>query len=63
MGKKLSITLVHSPVGRPEPQRKTVEALGLRRMHHEVLCDDTPTIRGMVKKIQHLVSVQEVETE
>lgn len=63
MGKMLSITLVHSPVGRPEPQRKTVVALGLRKMHHEVLCNDTPTIRGMVNKVEHLVRVQEVEVE
>lgn len=63
MAKKLSITLVHSPIGRPENQRKTAFALGLRKLHQVVLCDDTPTIRGMVERIKHLVQVQSVELE
>lgn len=63
MAKKLSITLVHSPIGRPENQRKTAIALGLKKLHQVVLCDDTPTIRGMVNRIQHLVKVQSVELD
>ena len=61
MAKKLAITLVHSPVGRPENQRKTAFALGLRKMQQTVVCEDTPTIRGMVNRIGHLVKVEVVE--
>ena len=61
MAKKLSITLVHSPVGRPENQRKTAFALGLRKLQQTVVCEDTPTIRGMVNRIGHLVKVEVVE--
>jgi len=63
MANKLAITLVHSPVGRPENQRKTAFALGLRKMHQTVVCSDTPTIRGMVDRISHLVKVEAVEVE
>lgn len=61
MAKKLAITLVHSPVGRPENQRKTAFALGLRKLQQTVVCEDTPTIRGMVNRIGHLVKVEVVE--
>ncbi|GMA50444.1 50S ribosomal protein L30 [Alicyclobacillus contaminans] len=63
MAKKLQITLIHSPIGRPENQRKTAFALGLRKLHQTVVRQDTPVIRGMVNRISHLVSVQEVEAE
>lgn len=63
MAKKLSITLTRSPIGRPENQRKTAFALGLRKPHQVVLCEDTPTIRGMVDRIKHLVEVQLIEVE
>jgi len=57
----LKITLVRSPIGYERDQRATAEALGLRKLHHTVLHDDTPAIRGMVHKIRHLVTVEEVE--
>lgn len=57
----LRITLVRSPIGYAKDQKATVRALGLRRMHQTVLQADTPTIRGMVAKVQHLVKVEEVE--
>ena len=63
MANKLSITLVHSPVGRPENQRKTAFALGLRKLHQTVVCEDTAIIRGMVNRISHLVKVETVATE
>ncbi|MBX6352445.1 MAG: 50S ribosomal protein L30 [Thermoflavifilum sp.] len=63
MAKKLSITLVHSPAHRSEVQRRTAQALGLRKLHQTVIRDDTPTIRGMVERIRHLVDVREVEVE
>lgn len=59
--KKLRITLVKSPIGYSKRQKGTVRALGLRRMNQTVEKEDTPVIRGMVAKVQHLVRVEEVE--
>ncbi|GIV18587.1 MAG: 50S ribosomal protein L30 [Armatimonadota bacterium] len=56
----LKITLVRSPIGYSQRQKRTVEALGLRRLHQSVLKPDNPAIRGMVRKISHLVTVEEV---
>jgi large subunit ribosomal protein L30 len=56
----LRITLTKSPIGYPEEQKRTVEALGLRRMNQTVEQEDTPAIRGMVTKIEHLVTVEKV---
>jgi len=56
----LRITLVRSVIGRPDTQERTVKALGLRRIRHTVERPDTPSIRGMVTKIRHLVTVEEV---
>lgn len=58
---KLKITLVRSLIGRPEDQRATVRALGLRKMHHSVTQDDSPAIRGMLHKVRHLVLVEKAE--
>jgi large subunit ribosomal protein L30 len=57
---KLSVTLKRSPIGRPQDQRATLVGLGLRKMHKTVLVENTPSVRGMVKKIIHLVEVHEV---
>ena len=57
---KLKIKQVRSVIDRPSRQKRTIEALGLKRIHHTVEHDDTPQIRGMVDKVRHLV---EVETE
>ncbi|MEJ5252410.1 MAG: 50S ribosomal protein L30 [Chthonomonadetes bacterium] len=56
----LKITLVRSPIGYSKRQKRTVEALGLRRLHQSVIQPDNPAIRGMVRKISHLVTVEEV---
>ncbi len=56
---KLNITQVRSVIRRPETQKLTMKALGLRRMHQTVEHDDTPTVRGMVAKVQHLIQVSE----
>lgn len=58
--KKLKITQVRSDIGRPEDQRQTLKALGLRRIRHTVVHNDTPQIRGMVRKVIHLIRVEEV---
>ena len=57
---RLSITLVRSVIGNKADQRRTVESLGLRRIHQTVVHTDTPSIRGMVHKVRHLVSVEPV---
>ncbi len=59
--KKIKITLVRSLVGRPKYQREVVRGLGLRRLHHSVVKEDTPAIRGMIAKVPHLVEVEEVK--
>jgi large subunit ribosomal protein L30 len=58
-GKTLRITLVKSPIGYSERQKRTVRALGLRRLRQTVEHNDTPVVRGMITKIQHLVQVEE----
>jgi large subunit ribosomal protein L30 len=59
--KKLRITLVKSPIGYPTRQKRTVKALGLRRLDHFVIQEDTPVTRGMVEKVRHLVEVEDYE--
>jgi large subunit ribosomal protein L30 len=61
MGNKLQIKYVKSAIGYSVKQKRTVEALGLRRLGQVVEQDDTPVIRGMVHKVRHLVEVQEVD--
>ena len=51
MANKLEVTLTRSVIGRPEDQRQTVTALGLRKMHQTVEHQDNPAIRGMIKKV------------
>jgi len=57
--KVLRITLVRSPIGYPVRQKETVRALGLSRMHQTVEQLDSPTLRGMIAKVSHLVEVEE----
>ncbi|EAA0124917.1 TPA: 50S ribosomal protein L30 [Listeria monocytogenes] len=57
---KLEITLKRSLIGRPQPQRKTVLALGLGKTNSVVVKEDNPAIRGMITKVSHLVDVKEV---
>ena len=60
MSGMLKITQIRSTIGRPSGQGKTLRALGIRRMHHTVVHRDTPQIRGMVFKVQHLVRLEEL---
>ncbi len=57
---KLKITQVRSLIGRPQNQRRIIEALGFKRNQSSVTHNDTPAIRGMVFKVRHLVNVEEV---
>jgi large subunit ribosomal protein L30 len=59
--KKLKITQIKSIIGYKVDQKRTVEALGLKRIRHSVIKTDTPQIRGMVKKVTHLVTVEEID--
>jgi large subunit ribosomal protein L30 len=57
--KTLKITLLRSPIGFDKAQAKVVEGLGLRRIRHTIERPDTPSIRGMLHKVRHLVQVEE----
>ena len=57
---KVAITWKKSDIGYPKDQRRTIAALGLRRLHRTVEHEDTPAIRGMIFKVRHLVEVKEV---
>ena len=57
---KIRITQIKSGIGRPLRQKRTLQALGIRKMQHSVEHEATPQILGMVKKIQHLVTVEEI---
>ncbi len=58
-GKMIKITLLRSPIGYPEPQKATVRALGLRRLHQTVERQDSPAVRGMLAKVIHMIRVEE----
>ncbi len=58
--KKLRVTWKKSTIGAIEPHRRTIAALGLRRLHQTVEKDDTPAIRGMIASVSYLVEVEEV---
>lgn len=57
--KRVRVMLVKSPIGYSQRQKDTVKALGLRRMHQTVEHVDSPTIRGMIAKVSHLVLVMD----
>jgi len=57
---RLKVTQVRGRAGKPQPQRRTLIALGLRRVRQSVVHEDRPEIRGMIAKVRHLVDVEEV---
>lgn len=59
--KQLKVTLVKSAIGFEKSQKETVRSLGLRRINHTVTLKDNPQIRGMIYKVRHLLTVEEVE--
>jgi large subunit ribosomal protein L30 len=60
---KLKVTQVRSVIDRPKDQKSTVRRLGLHRINDSVVKEDRPDIRGMIAKVRHLVTVEEVEGE
>ena len=61
MALKLKVTLVRLGINRPELQKLTIKGLGLTRMHKSVVLNDTAAIRGMIRKVSHLVKVEAAE--
>lgn len=59
--KKLKITLVRSAIGFSERHKATVKALGLRKLHQTVVLPDNPSVRGMLYKVNHLVTIEEAK--
>ena len=57
---KIKITQIKSVIDRPERQKRTVAALGLRKINHSVEVEATPAIVGMVRKVNHLVAVENI---
>ena len=60
MTTRLEIKQVKSEIGSPRDHRGTLRALGLKRINHTVVHDDTPVVRGMVRKVAYLLEVREV---
>lgn len=57
--KTIKVTQIVSPIGKPKDQRATLIGLGLNKMNRTVEVEDTPSIRGMISKVSHLVKVEE----
>tara|TARA_B100000029_G_C16739954_1_gene654062 strand:+ start:52 stop:240 length:189 start_codon:yes stop_codon:yes gene_type:complete len=60
---KLAITQRRSAIGRGKAQKATIKALGIRHLHHQVLHEDSPQIRGMIERVSHLIEVREVSVD
>lgn len=60
MADKLNITLVKSTIGAVPKHKKTVEALGLKKLHHTVELPNNAAVKGMVNQVKHLVKVEEI---
>ncbi len=61
--KKIKITLIHSAIGNTERHKQTIRALGLHRIGQSIEQPDTPAIRGMISKVNHLVTVEAQEAK
>ncbi len=60
---KLRVKWVKSSIGYPKDQKATIKALGLRKLQHTVEHNDSPALRGMIRKVIHLVQVEETVSE
>jgi large subunit ribosomal protein L30 len=58
--RRVKVTQVHSPIGRRHDQRETLIGLGLNKMHRSRELIDTPSIRGMIDKVRHLLRVEDI---
>ncbi len=57
--KTVTVTQIGSPIGREAYQRDTLKGLGLNKMHRSRVLEDTPAVRGMIRKVQHLIQVED----
>ena len=57
---QIKVTQIKSRINCPKVQKETLDALGLRKMQHSVIKEDTPSIMGIVKKVHHLVKVEKL---
>ena len=63
VGQQLRVKQIKSHIGRPQKQRDILRGMGLGKMQRSVYLKDAPEIRGMIKKVEHLVSVEECEVD
>jgi large subunit ribosomal protein L30 len=63
MGNRIKVTLIRSKIGKPPKQRKTLAALGLKKLHQTKIFDSSPAIMGMVNQINHLLRIEESTDE
>ena len=61
MAKKIRVTLIRSGINRPEPQKRTINALGLGKLGVAVTLTDNLAVRGMIRAVSHLVKVEKAE--
>jgi large subunit ribosomal protein L30 len=61
MAKKLRVTLIRSGINRPEPQKRTIQGLGLRKLGVAVTLPDNIAVRGMIRAVSHMVKVEKAE--
>lgn len=62
-GGDIRITLVRSVISHPQPQREVVKGLGLRKLNSSIVRKDGPEVRGMIRKVAHLVKVEALDTK
>lgn len=63
MSQNLKVTLVKSMIGRPEKHRKVLQGMGLTKINKSVFLKESPAVRGMIKKVSHLVRAEEIINE
>jgi len=61
VAKKIRVTLIRSGINRPEPQKRTINALGLGKMGVAVTLTDNESVRGMIRAVSHMVKVEKAE--
>ena len=61
MAKKIRVTLIRSGINRPEPQKRTINALGLGKLGVAVTLTDNLAVRGMIRAVSHMVKVEKAE--
>jgi large subunit ribosomal protein L30 len=60
-GKKVKVTLIRSPIGKKPKHRKTLEALGLKKMNHSVIKELNPAVQGMINTVSFMVETEEID--